>query len=543
MFPGQGRHTYGHSQQQQGGSYGDRPPQQGYGGPQGGYGGPQGGYGGPQGGYGAPQGGYGAPQGGYGAPQGGYDRPSGPPPGQSYGHNEGRHDDRRHESRYNDNEQGRYSRPSGPPPGQHSYDDNRRHDGGRNDDRYDGSSGGYSRPSGPPPGQDNYSRPSGAPPSQGGSYSQGGYSRPSGPPPGQDSYSRPSGPPSGQGSYSRPSEAPPSGSGRQSGGRGHYTQPSSQPQSFGVGNYTYQYSQCSGKKKALFVGINYIGTKQELKGCINDCENVKQFLLTQGFKAEDMVMLNDKQTSQRAIPTKQNILDAIGWLVKDAKPNDSLFFHYSGHGGQTPDLDGDEEDGYDEVIYPLDFETNGFIVDDQLHDLLVKTLPQGVRLTAIFDSCHSGSVLDLPYMYSTKGVVKEPNVLQEAGEGLMEAAMAYSKGDTGAMIKGVTGLVKSFLNKDKAEKAYEKTKQTKTAPADVISMSGCKDDQTSADAKEDGQSTGAMSYAFMTVMRQNPDQSYLSLLQNMREVLSSKYSQKPQLSASHPIDVNLQFIV
>ena len=36
----------------------------------------------------------------------------------------------------------------------------------------------------------------------------------------------------------------------------------------------------------------------------------------------------------------------------------------SGHGGQTKDLDGDEEDGYDEVIYPVDFQTNGHIVDD-----------------------------------------------------------------------------------------------------------------------------------------------------------------------------------
>lgn len=37
----------------------------------------------------------------------------------------------------------------------------------------------------------------------------------------------------------------------------------------------------------------------------------------------------------------------------------------SGHGGQTPDLDGDEDDGYDEVIYPLDFKQAGHIVDDE----------------------------------------------------------------------------------------------------------------------------------------------------------------------------------
>src|SRR6185437_3196021 len=113
------------------------------------------------------------------------------------------------------------------------------------------------------------------------------------------------------------------------------------------------------------------------------------------------------------------------WLVKDARPNDSLFFHYSGHGGQTPDLDGDEEDGYDEVIYPVDFRTNGHIVDDEMHRIMVKTLAPGVRLTAIFDSCHSGSALDLPYIYSTQGIIKEHNLLSEGGNTIMNAGMSY----------------------------------------------------------------------------------------------------------------------
>jgi metacaspase-1 len=41
-----------------------------------------------------------------------------------------------------------------------------------------------------------------------------------------------------------------------------------------------------------------------------------------------------------------------------------------GHGGQTKDLDGDEEDGYDEVIYPVDFRTAGHIVDDEMHRIM-----------------------------------------------------------------------------------------------------------------------------------------------------------------------------
>ena len=74
--------------------------------------------------------------------------------------------------------------------------------------------------------------------------------------------------------------------------------------------------------------------------------------------------------------------------------------------------------------------------------MMVKTLPQGCRLTALFDSCHSGSVLDLPYMYSTKGVLKEPNVMKEAGAGLLQSAMAYATGDRSRMLLGLGGVVK-----------------------------------------------------------------------------------------------------
>lgn len=51
--------------------------------------------------------------------------------------------------------------------------------------------------------------------------------------------------------------------------------------------------------------------------------------------------------------------------------------------------------------------------------------------------CHSGSCLDLPYIYSTEGKIKEPNLLAEAGQGLLGAGMSYLRGDLGGMFKGV----------------------------------------------------------------------------------------------------------
>jgi len=195
-----------------------------------------------------------------------------------------------------------------------------------------------------------------------------------------------------------------------------------------------------------------------------------------GYKREDMVILTDDQQNPMSQPTKQNILRAMHWLVKDARPNDSLFFHYSGHGGQTKDLDGDEEDGYDEVIYPVDFRQVGHITDDEMHRIMVRPLHAGVRLTAIFDSCHSGTALDLPYIYSTQGILKEPNLAKEAGQGLLGVISSYSQGDLGGVANNIMGFFKKAAGGDDA---HSRALATKTSSADVVMFSGSKDDQTS----------------------------------------------------------------
>ncbi|KAG2149074.1 metacaspase-1 [Suillus bovinus] len=405
--------------------------------------------------------------------------------------------------------------------------------------------GHYAPPQGPPT---HYAPPPGPPSSS--------YGAPPGPPPGRQgppqflpppgppgNYPPPPGPPRDYGAPQMSSGyayAPPGGPPQRPPNQQQYYGPQMQgsnqmQQSF------FQYSQCNGKKKALCIGINYIGQSEQLRGCINDANNIKRFLATQfGYKEEDMVILTDDARDPRQLPTRQNILRAMEWLVRDARPNDSLFFHYSGHGGQTKDLDGDEEDGYDEVIYPVDFKESGHIVDDMMHDIMVKSLPPGCRLTAIFDSCHSGSALDLPFVYSTEGKIKEPNLAAEAGQSLMSAVTSYARGDMSGVFSSVKGLIKTASGD--RQKAEMISRTTKTSPADCISWSGCKDSQTSADAEEAGKATGAMSYAFIKALTNNPQQSYQQLLNSIRDNLRAKYSQKPQLSSSHPMDTNLLFI-
>lgn len=99
-----------------------------------------------------------------------------------------------------------------------------------------------------------------------------------------------------------------------------------------------------------------------------------------------------------------------------------------------------------------------------------------MRLTAIFDSCHSGSALDLPYIYSTQGVLKEPNLAKEAGQGLLSIVSSYARGDLGGVASSAMNL---FKRATKGDGTYQRNLRTKTSPADVIMWSGSKDDQTS----------------------------------------------------------------
>lgn len=91
------------------------------------------------------------------------------------------------------------------------------------------------------------------------------------------------------------------------------------------------------------------------------------------------------------------MLAAMHWLISE--PNTCNFLHYSGHGGQVKDPDGDRESGLDDTIIPVDFERSGQINSDTLHKTLVSQLAPNSTLFVIFDCCHSGSAIELPYVY------------------------------------------------------------------------------------------------------------------------------------------------
>lgn len=243
------------------------------------------------------------------------------------------------------------------------------------------------------------------------------------------------------------------------------------------------------KKNALLVGINYKGSPNVLYGCINDTNNIKT-LLQDRFAFKNYLFLTDDTNKK---PTKQNIITELTNLLVNAVSGDTLFFLYSGHGTCTTDLNGDELDGQDELIVPIDATSiQSCILDDELNKIIQTNIKNGVKLFLLFDSCFSGTVLDLKYNYLD--YFNNPNVVETLGQ--------------------------------------------------VIMISGCTDNQTSADAyvNYNGKNTssGAMTFAFLkTIQDLGTNISLKTLIETMRSLLKDNgYDQVPQLSSGKAIDIN-----
>jgi len=288
--------------------------------------------------------------------------------------------------------------------------------------------------------------------------------------------------------------------------------------------------------------------------------NIRTFLIQdRGFPSapHDMVLMTDdpKNRGTPFEPTGANIMAAFNWLVTGNNPGDSVWLSYSGHGGQVKDPDGDRESGLDDTICPVDFESHGQIDSDTLHRAIVSPMIKEARLTVLFDCCHSGSAIELPYVYRPDSH-GEVNLIDNVKQGINLASSAVNLlrgGFTVAKIqdaKALLGGAKTFfaglhhrpaedLNEDGLGEEHF-IEPWKHEGKDVWMFSGCADNQTSADTSIAGAATGAMSHVFLQTMRENPSQSYIQVLQNTRVSLAQRYKQIPQLSVGGLYDLDQQ---
>jgi len=246
------------------------------------------------------------------------------------------------------------------------------------------------------------------------------------------------------------------------------------------------------KKLGVQVGINYRGTGSELNGCIADAERECDELVSHcGYDRDRIVVLTDDTAVQ---PTLRNITAALIDLAKqthDMESVEEVWFGYSGHGTYIRDTSGDEKDKRDEALVPIDYETAGLLLDDTLQSVLQLIHPR-VTVFLKLDSCHSGTAMDLRYRY----VSGKKSVTENAGCKVQ---------------------------------------------AKVFMLSGCRDNQTSADAYglvEARKYSGAMTTALWeTVKEHGYTLHWWELLKGMRAYLQAReFTQVPQLCSTLAIN-------
>jgi hypothetical protein len=267
--------------------------------------------------------------------------------------------------------------------------------------------------------------------------------------------------------------------------------------------------------KAFLVGINrYPDPRNNLKGCVNDVLLMAKTLREQfGFAGpSDIKLLTDERA------TTANLRKGLEGLVGGAAPGDSLVFHYSGHGAQVRDIDGDElSDSLDEILCPYDLDWNHPFTDDDLAEIC-REVPKGTLFTVILDCCHSGTGLrnflrpDLPIRYK---FLPAPVEVRHRSEPRIEN-------------RGIDRSV-TMIGPDKALPVRRfGISLTKT---NTVLIAGCRSDQTSADAWIDGDYHGALTYYLWRSLRElDWKGTYRKLISETGAALADhNYDQVPQL--------------
>lgn len=226
-------------------------------------------------------------------------------------------------------------------------------------------------------------------------------------------------------------------------------------------------------KKALLIGINYTGTTSQLQGCINDVLNVQRFLLEHCDFAPENIQLCTDLTELK--PTKANLLTLLNSLVAGAQAGDTLLLHYSGHGSRTRDRTGDESDGFDEVLVPLDYASAGMISDDWLWSNTLAQVPKDVLLCAFMDCCHSGTILDLRYNYKSLCTLKKGRLQDN----------------------------QPYVSTEWTDRFSYALERTRDIPGTIIMLSGALDREYAADAVVQNQPQGAFTACLLETLKRN----------------------------------------
>ena len=267
-------------------------------------------------------------------------------------------------------------------------------------------------------------------------------------------------------------------------------------------------------KKALLVGINrYKIPGADLRGCVNDVKNLRAVLTASyGFAGTNIKILTDYAATTKAMR------DAIATLVKGAKKGDVLLLHYSGHGANVPDKNGDEADRRDEILCPTDLDWKDPLLDDWLRTTFDR-LPAGVSFTVIMDCCHSGT--------NTRALLPPDAPVISRYLPNPWDLMATESG------RNLRGKVKGSLRRSTPAR---RKKDIVAVNIPEVLVTGCRDTQTSADAEIGGSFNGALTYNLVaTIKAARGKLTYRELHDGtVKRLKKGGFSQVPQLEGRAP---------
>jgi metacaspase-1 len=266
----------------------------------------------------------------------------------------------------------------------------------------------------------------------------------------------------------------------------------------------------------LAVGINTSGDyrryKCQLNGCVPDIRDILlPFLFAQrGLETRHL------RTLYNADATLANIRDGLFWLTEQQA--DALIFLWSAHGTRIKDKDGDEarnadgfNSGYDQCLVPVDF-SRGMITDDELA-FLWSNVPKDVRITTFMDSCYSDR--------SDRGWVND--VLIER---------AWNRRTPRALPSKVQRRVSGEEEVQRVV-AEQRAKYATFVPRPILSWSGCRHNETSAETSFNGKPHGANTYFLGQSLKLGgaANLSAAALIERVRLSLSTnEFTQQPQLT-------------
>ena len=218
---------------------------------------------------------------------------------------------------------------------------------------------------------------------------------------------------------------------------------------------------------SIHVGLNsvdpdhYDGWDGQLVACEFDAQDMERIATDKGFQATAILTRH---------ATAAAVADAIGGAAKELRQGDILFLTYSGHGGQVPDLHGDEDDAQDETWVLYDRQ----LIDDELFRLW-EEFEDGVRILVLSDSCHSGSV--------TRDAMYSEVLLPEVAKRGYVEGQPKTKNLPADKERSVYDKHKDLY--DEIQHGGEAVDEAHLA-ASVILISGCQDEQLSADGEKNG---------------------------------------------------------